>query len=168
MGQFDKFKTNIYAPTFNYTLVQARSAAMREPSVIDEFYFRSIKNSDRKGVNIEFVCDPIIELLNQKRIENTIGTDSLKVWLNTLSQQAHDPFADLRKNCSDDDLISLIKSRYLQAPCEILAWSKYMSENLESFKKEVSLLRQKQAEEAQASVTGQSTEQTASVNGVNS
>lgn len=51
------------------------------------------------------------------------------------SKQAPSQIQQIMDKMSDDDLLSTVRSRYIQAPSEILAWSKELSayaENLES------------------------------------
>lgn len=51
------------------------------------------------------------------------------------SKQAPSQIQQIMDTMSDDDLLSTVRSRYIQSPSEILAWSKELSayaENLES------------------------------------
>lgn len=51
------------------------------------------------------------------------------------SKQAASQIQQIMDNMSDDDLLATVRSRYVQAPSEIIAWSKDLSayvENLES------------------------------------
>ena len=66
---------------------------------------------------------------------------------------------ELRKQCSDEDLMRMIKSKHLQSPAEILSWCRYLNENVESFNSEVQkLLEAKQAEEHAKAQQGQNIE----------
>lgn len=66
-------------------------------------------------------------LLNQKRLDRM----SEAAILQEISEQAQfsDSLATLRSKCTDDQLISLVKSRYIQSPSELLSWSEHI-ENL--------------------------------------
>ena len=51
------------------------------------------------------------------------------------SKQSASPIQQIMDKMSDDDLLATIRSRYIQAPSEIIAWSKELlacAENLES------------------------------------
>lgn len=51
------------------------------------------------------------------------------------SKQSASQIQQIMDNMSDDDLLATVRSRYVQAPSEIIAWSKELSayaENLES------------------------------------
>ena len=123
-----------------------RHSVLREPSVVDEFYFEKHRPSDDCMESFS-VVDPIIILFNQDRIEN-MGVTAAKQFLDSLQPKSNS-LAELRKNCSDEDLVSMIKSKYLQSPAEILAWCRYMKENINTFNSEVQKLAEaKQAEEA--------------------
>lgn len=60
----------------------------------------------------------------------------------------------LMDNMSDDDLLATVRSRYIQSPSEIIAWSKQLSAYAESLEKEAQDLidseTAKQAEQAAA------------------
>ena len=56
------------------------------------------------------------------------------------------PFVELRSKCSDSDLMTMIKSRHLQSPCEILSWCKYMKDNVDVFNNELKQFVQTQVE----------------------
>lgn len=121
-------------------------SVVREPSIVDEFYFEKHKPSD-DCMESYSVVDPIIMLFNQKRIEN-MGVTAAKQFLDSL-QPKSDSLAELRKNCSDEDLVTMIKSKYLQSPAEVLAWCRFMKSNIDTFNSEVQkLLAAKQVEEA--------------------
>ena len=73
--------------------------------------------------------DDIYMLFNQMRLVGSgVGADTIKAWLDTLTPKS-DALSQLRKKCSDDDLMSVIKSRYIQSPSELLAWSEYLNDN---------------------------------------
>lgn len=118
---------------------------LREPSIVDEFYFESHQPSDDTMPSYS-VVDPIIVLFNQQRLEN-MGVTAAKQFLDSL-QPKSDSLAELRKKCSDEDLVTMIKSKYLQSPAEILAWCRYMKDNINTFNTEVQkLINAQQADE---------------------
>lgn len=116
-----------------------------EKSPVSEFY-REELIGDATGEQVVFYSDPIYLLFNQERL-STLGIDGVKNYLDSLANQSNDPLSELRKNCSDDDLLATIKSRYLQTPSEILAWSRYMSNNVDTFNSLVEEVKQSQQQE---------------------
>ena len=68
-------------------------------------------------------------LFNQERL-NKLGTDSVNNWLNTLNTKS-DSLSYLRSNCTDEQLLSLCKSRYIQSASELLAWSEYLAKRMQ-------------------------------------
>lgn len=139
-----KHLTNILQPQFNINVASMRNMVLREASPVDTFYHEELELE--KGRITTFVQDPLVELLNQERLERTLGTDTFNSWLKAMDTLKNNPFEELRKHCTDAELIATMKSRYIQQPCEMLAWAKLMSDDLESFKNEVSLQREKQLE----------------------
>lgn len=121
-----------------------RHTVLRDASVVDEFYKESIINTD--GSESVSFMDPIYILFNQQRL-NSLGTTAAQSFLDSLQPQS-DSLAELRKKCSDDDLMKMVKSRHLQSPSEILAWCRYMESNIDAFNEEVQSLIQAQTEEA--------------------
>lgn len=117
----------------------------REPSVVDEFYFDKTFNED--GTESFSVVDPIIVLFNQERL-NDLGATAAKSFIDSFAKKS-DALAELRKKCSDDDLMAMMKSRHLQSPSEILMWCRYMQQNLDTFNSEVQKIVEAQNMEAQ-------------------
>lgn len=69
-------------------------------------------------------------LFNQQRLSK-LGHDGITNFLNAL-QPRSDSLSKLRAKCTDDELIQLCKSRYIQSASELLAWSDYLNRNYES------------------------------------
>lgn len=116
-------------------------SVMREPSVVDEFYFESHKPSDDCIESVS-VVDPIIMLFNQQRLNN-MGSASAQAFLDSLAPKS-DSLSELRKKCTDEQLVTMIKSKYLQSPAEILAWCRYMDSNVKEFNAELQKLVEEQ------------------------
>lgn len=131
-----------------------RHTVLRNASVVDEFYRESITNTD--GSESVSFLDPIYVLFNQQRL-NSLGTTAAQSFLDSLQPQS-DSLAELRKKCSDEDLLQMVKSRHLQSPSEILAWCRYMEQNVDTFNREVQTLIEAQKQENSASSNQQTTE----------
>lgn len=120
------------------------------PSVVDEFYVEKTVCAKNPNVEVEVHCNPLVVLLNQKRLDK-LGAMGLDEWLSQFDLKKTSEMDKLRSQCSDDDLIATMKSRHLQSPAEILAWSRYMSENLDTFSKEVkAAIQQEQSVQKEA------------------
>lgn len=130
-----------------FNKIGLRHTILREPSVVDEFYQEKVFPSD-DGTEAICIVDPIHVLLNQQRLDN-LGATAVKSFLDSLAPKSND-LSELRSKCSDDDLMTMVKSRHLQSPAEILSWCRYMNQNFEKFNAEVKALA-----EQQASATGQ-------------
>lgn len=134
-----------------FTDVGLRHVILREPSVVDEFYReKSVCPEDKK--ECISILDPIIILFNQDRL-NKLGSMGAQSFIDSLAHKSNS-LQELRKKCSDDDLMTMIKSRHLQSPAEILAWCRYMNDNINEFNKEVQRLvdEQKQTVDITTSV----------------
>lgn len=104
--------------------------------------------------------DDIYMLFNQQRLAH-MGTDTLNAWLNTL-QPRSDSLAELRKKCTDEQLMEICKSRYIQSPSELLAWSDYLNANYSEIVGQLQLAAQQQQEAAQQQAAQQQAAQQSS------
>lgn len=137
--------------------VGLKHCILREPSVVDEFYHEMTTPSDDNQESVS-VCDPIIILFNQQRLDN-MGVTAAKSFIDSLVPKSND-LSELRSKCSDEDLMSMVKSRHLQSPAEILAWCRYMNENVELFNSEVAKLVAQKEVESSEKATATATEVT--------
>lgn len=71
------------------------------------------------------VSNDIYLLLNQNRL-GALGEDNVKKILDSIGSQSS-AMSELRKKVSDSDLLSFCKSRYIQTPSELRAWSNYIN-----------------------------------------
>lgn len=95
------------------------SVNLYQPCIVDKF-IQEVDDSDGS------VCltSAVSILLNQKRLDKL----SESAVLQEISEQARisDSLASLRSRCTDEQLISLVKSRYIQSPSELLSWSEHI------------------------------------------
>lgn len=95
------------------------SLNLYQPCVVDKFT-QEVDESDGS------ICltSAVSILLNQKRLDRM----SEAAILQEISDQSQysDALASLRSKCTDEQLISLVKSRYIQAPSELLSWSEHI------------------------------------------
>lgn len=109
-----------------------------QPSLVTSFYKEESVSAESGEPMLAF-HDPIYMLFNQERLSK-LGSGAVELWLNQMNQSRANPLSELRKECSDEDLVTMIKSRHLQSPSEILSWSRLMTSKLEEFKSEVAKL----------------------------
>lgn len=119
-----------------FYLIDQKNTNTRESSTVDSFYKVNDVSSDDGEKCVHF-ADPIYIIFNDERLKQ-MGADSALKYIESLTQNMKsNPLTDLRKQCSDEDLLSTIKSRHFQSPSEILNWTRYMSNNLDEFNKAV-------------------------------
>lgn len=109
-----------------------------QPSLVTQFYHEESVSSET-GEPILEIHDPIYLLFNQERLSQ-LGSGAVDLWIRQMVNSRPNPLAELRKECSDDDLLTMVKSRHLQSPSEILAWSRLMTSKMDEFKSEVAKL----------------------------
>lgn len=110
-------------------------------SPVDEFAFNETIMPD--GSIALSYSDPIYLLFNQQRLDKN-GSFAIQQWLQSLQSSLSSQLSQLRSKCSDEDLISMIKSRHIQSPSELKSWLDYCSSNIEQFNSELALLQQEQ------------------------
>lgn len=102
---------------------ELKNSEFYQPSTLDSFYCRFRKNPDGSE-SIRMTSD-IYMLLNQKRLDRLTNA-ALVDHFNQMSVR-DSAMASLRKKCTDEQLCSLVKSRYIQTPSELLGWSEYLN-----------------------------------------
>lgn len=147
MKKFRSFKD---ISNFKFNVCPSISSLV-EPSIMKEFQTRKVTffvgDSKRDATCI---VDDIYMLFNQSRLINSgIGRDTLQAWLNTLTPRS-DSLAQLRKKCTDEQLMQICKSRYIQSPSELLAWSDYLNANYADIVAKVQAAQQQAAQQQQA------------------
>lgn len=70
----------------------------------------------------------IYYLFNQQRLDR-MSLQAFSEYLNNIPQSSGDGLSELRSKVSDSDLLSFVKSRYIQSRSELLAWSQYITAN---------------------------------------
>lgn len=95
------------------------SVNLYQPCVVDKFT-QEVDETDGSVC----VTSAVSILLNQKRLDRM----SEAAILQEISEQAQisDSLATLRSKCTDEQLISLVKSRYIQSSSELLSWSEHI------------------------------------------
>lgn len=93
------------------------------PSNVDGFICSEHENAHTdKSVRI---TSDIYMLFNQQRLDK-LSREALIQHFNDM--QVNEPsLATLRSKMSDGQLITLVKSRFVQSNCELLSWSRYLN-----------------------------------------
>lgn len=92
-----------------------------EKTPVNEFMFQEIEVS---GKNTLRVTSDIYMLFNQQRLDR-MSKERLISYFERLS--VSDPkMSELRSKLTDDQLCSFVKSRFIQSPSELMAWSQYL------------------------------------------
>lgn len=89
------------------------------PTPVDEFTFEKVSVTGLDD-SITLTSD-IAMLFNQQRLDRC-SNESLIQYFESLSRTSS-PLSELRSKLSDDQLISIVKSRYIQSPSELIAYS---------------------------------------------
>ena len=90
---------------------------------IDELRFVEELNG-----SVRFVSDSTL-LLNEQRIINDIGEDNYRNFIRQLQVNPSSPYKD--GNFTDEQLMTEIKSRYVQSPSEVREWVRDMLDKQE-------------------------------------
>ena len=88
----------------------------REKSPVDEFLIQKTENG---GVPSVRLTSDIYMLFNQKRLDR-MSLKSLTDYFESLSIKEPE-FSALRSKLGDEQLISFVKSRYIQSPSELMS-----------------------------------------------
>lgn len=153
---FAKRRIEPYVTPVNPSPVSAKDmlcSEFRQESPIDQFLFEELEFDGVKGVRL---TSDICMLFNQQRLDRL----SLKSLLSHFeSMSVNEPkFGDLRAKLGDDQLISFVKSRFIQSPSELMAWSQYLMSSSDAVVAELAAAQQEQ----QSQQSQQSSESSAS------
>lgn len=127
----------------NYCKREFRKSAFVQPSPIDHLLFQEHVTSSDGKKSIRLTSD-IYMLFNQQRLDR-MSRENLIAYFNDMSV-SNSSFSSLKSRLSDDQLVSLVKSRYIQQPSELLSWSRYLNSLADTELRAIVAESQKQAE----------------------
>ena len=93
----------------------------RDQSPVDDFMFQEIESD---GVPSTRLTSDIYMLFNQQRLDR-MSRERLLSHFDSMSVR-EPKFSDLRGKLGDEQLISFVKSRFIQSPSELMSWSQYL------------------------------------------
>lgn len=106
---------------YNISSKDLRRSEFLENSPVNEFCFERLEVNGNEVVTL---TSDIYMLFNQQRLDR-MSKDRLLAYFENLS--VTDPkMSELRSKLSDDQLCSFVKSRFIQSPSELMAWSQYL------------------------------------------
>lgn len=155
---FAKRRIEPYVTPVNPSPVSSKDmlcSEFRQESPIDQFLFEELEFDGVKSVRL---TSDICMLFNQQRLDR-LSRESLLSHFESMS--VNEPkFGDLRAKLGDDQLISFVKSRFLQSPSELMAWSQYLMSSSDAVVAELVAAQHEQQsqQEQQSSESSASTE----------
>lgn len=106
---------------YNISSKDLRQSEFLENSPVNEFCFERLEVNGNEVVTL---TSDIYMLFNQQRLDR-MSKDRLLAYFENLS--VNEPkMRELRSKLSDDQLFSFVKSRFIQSPSELMAWSEYL------------------------------------------
>ena len=105
----------------NVSAKELKQSEFLENSPVNEFCFERLEVNGKEVVTL---TSDIYMLFNQQRLDK-MTKDRLLAYFENLS--VNEPkMRELRSKLSDDQLCSFVKSRFIQSPSELMAWSQYL------------------------------------------
>jgi hypothetical protein len=106
---------------YNISSKELKQSEFLENSPVNEFCFERL---DKNGTEVVTLTSDIFMLFNQQRLDR-MSKDRLLAYFENLS--VNEPkMCELRSKLTDDQLCSFVKSRFIQSPSELMAWSQYL------------------------------------------
>lgn len=116
-----------YVPARNYNAVpqshDLKISSFYQPSPVDGMLVQDVDNGD--GSISHRLTSDIYMLFNQQRLDRMSRENLLNHFQSMAEMEPS--FKSLKSRLSDDDLISIVKSRYIQSPSELLSYSRYLN-----------------------------------------
>lgn len=106
------------------TSKELRLSSFYAPSPVDDFMHNKHKPAHDAKESIRVTSD-IYMLFNQQRLDK-MTLQQLAAHFNSMVAR-DSSFSALKSKLSDEQLASIVKSRYIQTPSELLAYSKYLN-----------------------------------------
>lgn len=100
---------------------ELRQSEFLEPSPVNDFIFQEHEVDGTVSVRCS---SDIYMLFNQKRLDR-MSREHLVKYFGELSV-TEPKMKELRSKLSDEQLCSFVKSRFIQSPSELMAWSQYL------------------------------------------
>lgn len=108
-----------------------------QESPVDQFL---LEEHEIDGMKSFRLTSDIYMLFNQQRLDK-LSRESLLSYFENLS--VNEPkFGDLRSRLGDDQLISFVKSRFVQSRSELMAWSQYLMSSSDAVVAELAALQE--------------------------
>ena len=105
----------------NITSKEMKCSEFRESSPVDQFMFQEIEVDGKSSIRL---TSDIYMLFNQQRLDR-MSRESLLSYFDSI--QVREPrFTEIRSKLGDEQLMSFVKSRFIQSPSELMAWSQYL------------------------------------------
>lgn len=101
-----------------------RISSFPAPSAMDNFICQKQVTPYDDKESIRMTSD-IYMLFNQQRLDR-MSRENLVEYFNNMAVR-DSSLASLKKRLTDDQLIGVVKSRYIQQASELLAWSRYLN-----------------------------------------
>lgn len=106
---------------YNVSPKELKQSEFLENSPVNEFCFERL---DKNGTEVVTLTSDIYMLFNQQRLDR-MSKDRLLSYFENLS--VNEPkMSELRSKLTDEQLCSFVKSRFIQSPSELMAWSQYL------------------------------------------
>lgn len=106
---------------YNVSPKELKQSEFLENSPVNEFCFERL---DKNGTEVVTLTSDIYMLFNQQRLDR-MSKDRLLSYFENLSV-SEPKMLELRSKLSDEQLCSFVKSRFIQSPSELMAWSQYL------------------------------------------
>lgn len=106
---------------YNISPKELKQSEFLENSPVNEFCFERL---DKNGTEVVTLTSDIYMLFNQQRLDR-MSKDRLLAYFENLSV-SEPKMRELRSKLTDDQLCTFVKSRFIQSPSELMAWSQYL------------------------------------------
>lgn len=135
------------------TSKEFKCSEFRDESPVDQFVFQEIEVDGKPSVRL---TSDIYMLFNQQRLDK-MSRESLLSYFDSI--QVREPrFTEIRSKLGDEQLMSFVKSRFIQSPSELMAWSQYLMSSSDDAVAALAVAQAQQTNEPAASVDSASSE----------
>lgn len=119
---------------------------VRQPSLVDSFYREDVVDPVT-GLDCKVFHNPLYMLFNQERLDR-MGAESVQQWIQSMTNAGNSQLSEVRKKCTDEDLLHMVRSRHIQHPAEFERYLDELNSRADKFNSEIARVRAEMQSEA--------------------
>lgn len=145
-----------FTTPLNITVESQPCDVQRQPDLLDDFVYESVKNDDGSYIHLFYDQSTVISDVS---FAQRLSPQNMQILVDRMnaSKRSADALAALRSKLTDEQLLDTIKSRYIQRPADLIAFMDGINSDYNAAAQDVldQINNKSETEEMQQPVTNQ-------------